>query len=544
MTLQRSASARKYAGCGHATRAYIWSCICLSLVVISAETAAQQATLWNHNGSLVSLSAAGARRQFHYQTPAAGLLEVGVQSRTLLFDGRRDGNRYSGTAYVFSKVCGALPYAVTGPVSPDQRGVTMYGKAPVVDSSCHVIGHRDDVLVFSLSSVPQTADRNYSEQNTVQQNAQDQQPYDLEYDKFLQHWQECFRDAQSSNAGISACDSALSIQRGSLDDRSKLWQRRLELVRRMAQVTGKSPLGRQQTGGENPTGNNSGDQSCGAACAWCDTTTGVCMIPGDGPPSPISTTGSSVAEKKTSSYRMNEVALPFLAALVAAALLVGILWAMFGLEHARTEAPSGSTVWRSEAAPPEAPTSFPDQLTSTPQQESRRDSPEAASFVLPPSQPMALKLKRSERRHWTGKMTFMLDARVDLNAETHTLIKKYRLGNRIVYESKARERHREATKEHLESTKDRRSWSASPNEQLLGTGKTFYRLARAAVSATMTALSLCITIDSLIRGVHVRCDSMDELIGAERAIKEAATNLKEYLEEAATFDGREEIIEF
>jgi hypothetical protein len=70
-----------------------------------------------------------------------------------------------------------------------------------------------------------------------------------------------------------------------------------------------------------------------------------------------------------------------------------------------------------------------------------------------------------------------------------------------------------------------------------------YRLGRASVSAAMAALSLRITVDSLIRGVHVECNSMDELLAAEKAIREAASNLKAYLDTAATFDGREEVIE-
>jgi hypothetical protein len=43
------------------------------------------------------------RRQFYYQAPGADFLEFGVQSGTLLFEGRRNRNQYSGTAYVFSK---------------------------------------------------------------------------------------------------------------------------------------------------------------------------------------------------------------------------------------------------------------------------------------------------------------------------------------------------------------------------------------------------------------------------------------------------------
>jgi hypothetical protein len=114
-------------------------------------------SIWDHNGSAVYLSADGAGRRFYYQAPRGGLQEVGVQPGTLLFDGRRDENRYSGTAYVFSKFCGALAYAVSGPVSPDQRSVTMYGKAPTLDSNCRVVGYRDDVLVFTFSSSSEIA---------------------------------------------------------------------------------------------------------------------------------------------------------------------------------------------------------------------------------------------------------------------------------------------------------------------------------------------------------------------------------------------------
>ena len=37
---------------------------------------------------------------------------------------------------------------------------------------------------------------------------------------------------------------------------------------------------------------------------------------------------------------------------------------------------------------------------------------------------------------------------------------------------------------------------------------------------------------------------MNELLEAESAIREAAENLRAYLDIAATFDGREEIVEF
>src|SRR5262249_60594062 len=69
-------------------------------------------------------------RRFRYTHAVADLLEFGVQSGTLLFDGRRNGNQYSGTAYVFSKLCGALSYAVLGPASPDDRTSQCTEKRP------------------------------------------------------------------------------------------------------------------------------------------------------------------------------------------------------------------------------------------------------------------------------------------------------------------------------------------------------------------------------------------------------------------------------
>ena len=68
-------------------------------------------------------------------------------------------------------------------------------------------------------------------------------------------------------------------------------------------------------------------------------------------------------------------------------------------------------------------------------------------------------------------------------------------------------------------------------------------MGRAGVSAAAAALSLRVTIDSLMSGVHVECKNMDELLEAERAIREAAQNLRAYLDVARTFDGREEIVE-
>jgi hypothetical protein len=68
--------------------------------------------------------------------------------------------------------------------------------------------------------------------------------------------------------------------------------------------------------------------------------------------------------------------------------------------------------------------------------------------------------------------------------------------------------------------------------------------ARGFASVAMAAMSLQITIDSLTSGHHIECKTMDELLGADSALREGCENLRTYLDVAATFDGREEIVQF
>ena len=104
-------------------------------------------SIWNHNGSKVELTSDGALREIHYWEPRPGLP---VTMGTVLFRGTAGGNLYSGTAYVFSSVCGAIEYYVSGNVDVGRKIIVLYGNAPHVDSRCNVIGYSDDMLVFSF----------------------------------------------------------------------------------------------------------------------------------------------------------------------------------------------------------------------------------------------------------------------------------------------------------------------------------------------------------------------------------------------------------
>ncbi len=106
---------------------------------------------WNHNGSLMRLKASGNLRWLYYENPRQVLRNAGVQPGTLLFNGEKSGNWYSGIARRFSKYCPGNPleYYVEGPVSPNQLKVTVQGTREV-HNKCVPTGEiLVDVLVFT-----------------------------------------------------------------------------------------------------------------------------------------------------------------------------------------------------------------------------------------------------------------------------------------------------------------------------------------------------------------------------------------------------------
>jgi hypothetical protein len=78
------------------------------------------------------------------------MIEVGAQPGSLLFDGQTAGNAYAGTAYIFNRHCGRIPYKVQGLILDKGRRVVMTGPAPKVDQRCNVIGSLQDTLEFTL----------------------------------------------------------------------------------------------------------------------------------------------------------------------------------------------------------------------------------------------------------------------------------------------------------------------------------------------------------------------------------------------------------
>jgi hypothetical protein len=153
---------------------------------------------------------------------------------------------------------------------------------------------------------------------------------------------------------------------------------------------------------------------------------------------------------------------------------------------------------------------------------------------------MQLKLRRSQRSGGMlgSKVIFALDARTDLSLDEKGLVSKYGLGKLVVYDSEARKKHGAAAYGHFENA------ATIPGYSMSSAGRGVWSNARALASAAMAALSLRVTVDSLMGGHHIECKDLDQLLGAEAAIVDACKNLRAYLDTAQTFDGREEVVEF
>jgi hypothetical protein len=157
----------------------------------------------------------------------------------------------------------------------------------------------------------------------------------------------------------------------------------------------------------------------------------------------------------------------------------------------------------------------PTQEVKDMQQLEPETSPIAAKIrpLTPHADTFKLLLRRSQKSGLLGgKITFILDARVELSPDMQELIKKDKMGKEVLYE---------------------KIKIADPGSGLLGVAS---RLA-------LKAVNLTITVDTLVKGQHIECKDILEMRAVEEQIKEACAVFKEVLNSAAQFDG-EEVIDF
>ena len=157
---------------------------------------------------------------------------------------------------------------------------------------------------------------------------------------------------------------------------------------------------------------------------------------------------------------------------------------------------------------------------------------------------MFLTIKKSQTTSLLGRVIFMIDARMEVAAEERRLVGKYGLGDLLVYSSTGSDKQLAAMKARTESTKVHPGFWARAREELVDAFRTLLTLSMAGAHATMAVYDLKITAGKLLRGVHIHCTDMDEVIVAKNAIVQAGKNLRKYLDVAESFDGSEEIHEF
>jgi hypothetical protein len=122
--------------------------VCCTSAQAQTHAASPEPTLWDHNGSVMYLVANGSSREFYYQKPRPGMLEVGAHPGSFLFQGQINNGQYSGTAYIFNPHCGPIPFEVKGPILDDDERIVLTGQAPRVGRNCRTYGSYTSNLEF------------------------------------------------------------------------------------------------------------------------------------------------------------------------------------------------------------------------------------------------------------------------------------------------------------------------------------------------------------------------------------------------------------
>lgn len=125
---------------------------------------AADATLWNHNGSVMLLLLDGENLSIYYDRPKPGLDRVGIGQGTLLFEGtEKSGGFIEGYARLFRNGCEPAEYAVSGTRYDDDISIELRGAAPVrASGACDVIDYSGESpnarLVFSFIGLAESDD--------------------------------------------------------------------------------------------------------------------------------------------------------------------------------------------------------------------------------------------------------------------------------------------------------------------------------------------------------------------------------------------------
>jgi hypothetical protein len=157
--------------------------------------------------------------------------------------------------------------------------------------------------------------------------------------------------------------------------------------------------------------------------------------------------------------------------------------------------------------------------------------------------------KRTQRVNWYGRIIFGIATDLAMTHQQLIDIRKYWLGRVVAFDSLRRQRQNELARMHMQLAATAKSdahdkkafWS-----RRWGTVRTFLRrlfwIFAAAFRLLFSFFFIRVNLARLVRGTVIESRDLTLVLQAKEAIEQSAMYLKEYLETANTFDGRDEVV--
>jgi hypothetical protein len=104
---------------------------------------------WSHHDSIMRITSQSDRITISYERPRQGMIDEGVRPGTVVFEGHRNGNRLTGTSYVFDRHCmSPIPYPDDGVMSSEREIVLSGRRVPTQLLDCQPVAYRIDPSLF------------------------------------------------------------------------------------------------------------------------------------------------------------------------------------------------------------------------------------------------------------------------------------------------------------------------------------------------------------------------------------------------------------
>jgi hypothetical protein len=156
--------------------------------------------------------------------------------------------------------------------------------------------------------------------------------------------------------------------------------------------------------------------------------------------------------------------------------------------------------------------------------------------------------KRTQRLNWYGRIIFGVVANLSMTQDQLGDVRKYWLGRVVAFDSLRRRRQNQLALLHLQQVSKLQTKSKGETVWRIVLAclrwiiLAVFHLLRALFSFLFGFLFIRVTIAKLVRGTIIESKDLVLVMESKDAIEQSAEYLKEYLETANTFDGRDEVV--